>query len=431
MMQSNNNIQTSRPGIHGRLIINARVASLDPTHTQPYGMLDDHAVLIGDDKIMWVGPSSEVNPTQFEGDLIDAAGRLVTPGLIDSHTHLIYGGNRAQEFEARQQGQSYEQIARAGGGILSTVRATRELDQSGLIEQALPRLTALCREGVTTVEIKSGYGLTLDDELKMLRAARQLEQRLPVRIRTTLLAAHAVPPEYRDNADSYIEMICQELMPKVVEEGLADAVDVFCESIAFSPAQCRRVFEAAQQHGLGIKGHTEQLSNLGGSALAAEFGAWSVDHLEYLDEQGIKAMRAAGTVACLLPGAFYFLKETQMPPIEALRQAGVPMALASDCNPGSSPLASLRLMMNQGCVLFGLTPEEALTGVTRHAAKALGLSRQVGMIRPGQQADLLLWDLDHPAQLAYEFGPERLALRIFNGQPAPIPPAQNSLASHG
>lgn len=402
------------------LIVNARVVSLDPSVDAPYGLLEAHALVVAEGRIQWLGPSAEADPSRFHGEVIDAAGRCLTPGLIDSHTHLVYGGQRCREFEARLQGASYAAIARAGGGILATVRATRELDEDALVAAALPRLAALCREGVTTVEIKSGYGLTLDDELKMLRAARRLGERLPVRIRTTLLAAHALPPEYAGDPDGYLALICEEMIPAVAAEGLADAVDAFCEGIAFDADQCRRVFECARAHGLGLKGHMEQLSNLGGSAMAAGLGAWSVDHLEHLDEAGIAALGRAGTVACLLPGAFYFLGETRRPPVTALREAGVPLALATDCNPGSSPLASLRLAMNQGCVLFGLTPEEALAGVTHHAARALGLASELGMIRPGRRADLLLWDIDHPAQLAYEFGPQRLLQRIFDGAPAPV-----------
>ena len=403
-----------------KLWLNARIASQDPTVTASYGMLDHHAVRVEDGLIRWLGPIDTLDLSHFNGQVIDAQGHILTPGLIDSHTHLVFGGQRSEEFEARLQGESYQAIARRGGGILSTVNATRALSEAELVQCALPRLKALCREGVTTVEIKSGYGLTIKDELKMLHAARQLEALLPVRIRTTLLAAHALPPEFQHNADGYIDLICNELIPQVAEQGLAQAVDVFCEGIGFNLDQCRRVFNAAREHGLGLKGHMEQLSNLGGSMLAAELDAWSVDHIEYLGDMGIAALQASGTVATLLPGAFYFLGETQKPPVQALIHAGVPLALATDLNPGSSPLASLRLMMNMGCTLFGLTPEQALAAVTRNGAQALGLGKEVGMIKVGQRADMLLWDIDHPAQLAYEFGPDRLVQRIFAGEIADV-----------
>ena len=389
---------------------------MDPSVDSDYGLLDDHAILVKDGRIDWIGPSSDAPQQSVGVNRLDAQGALLTPGLIDSHTHLVYGGERANEFEARLNGASYAEIARAGGGILSTVRATRASSEAQLFDAALPRLEALCREGVTTVEIKSGYGLNLDDELKMLRVARQLQQALPVRVRTSLLAAHALPPEYQHNADGYIALICEQIIPQVAEQQLAQAVDVFCESIGFSVAQCERVFACARQHGLGIKAHTEQLSQLGGTRLAASYNAWSVDHIEYLNDADISALRDCDTVACLLPGAFYFLNETRKPPVAKLRDAGIPLALASDLNPGSSPLASLRLMMNMGCVLFGLTPAEALAGVTLNGARALGMGDQLGMLRVGQRADLLLWDLDHPAQLAYEFGPTRLTQRVVDGR---------------
>ncbi len=402
------------------LWVNARIASLDPSITAPYGLLEQDAILVENGQITWLGHSNAFDLSQYSGQRIDAAGRILTPGLIDSHTHLVFGGQRSEEFEARLQGASYEEIARSGGGILSTVNATRAMTEDELVQSALPRLEALCREGVTTVEIKSGYGLTLDDEMKMLRAAHQLETLLPVRVRTTLLAAHAVPPEYKHSPDQYVDLICDTLIPQVAEQGLAQAVDVFCEGIAFDLDQCRRVFDAARNHGLGIKGHMEQLSNLGGSKLAAEFNAWSVDHIEYLDVDAIAALQQSATVATLLPGAFYFLGETQKPPVQALLDAGIPLALATDLNPGSSPLASLRLMMNMGCTLFGLTPEQALAAVTRNGAQALGLANHTGMIKVGQCADMLLWDIDHPAQLAYEFGPDRLVQRIFAGETANV-----------
>ncbi|MFH7565055.1 imidazolonepropionase [Oceanimonas smirnovii] len=363
-----------------------------------------------------VCPMSELSASEREaGEVFDAECRLLTPGLVDCHTHLVFGGSRAGEFEARLEGQSYEAIARAGGGILSTVRATRVASEDELFASALPRLEALMSEGVTTVEIKSGYGLTVEDELKMLRVARRLGCERPVRVVTTLLGAHALPPEYKDDADGYIELVCHRMIPAAAAEGLADAVDVFCEGIGFSVAQCQRVYAAAKAHGLAIKGHTEQLSNLGGSAAAAHAGALSVDHIEYLDEAGVKALAEAGTVATLLPGAFYMLRETKVPPIELLRRYGVPMALATDANPGTSPIFSLRLMLNMACTLFRLTPLEALSGVTAHGARALGLHQQTGRIAPGLRADLCLWNTSNPAELAYSVGLPTLARRVFAG----------------
>jgi imidazolonepropionase len=312
-------------------------------------------------------------------------------------------------------GVHYAEIAKQGGGILSTVRATRAASEEQLLERALPRLRALMAEGVTTVEIKSGYGLTLVDELKMLRVARRLGELEKVNVRTTLLAAHAVPPEFVGRADDYVRLICEQIIPAAVAEKLADAVDVFCEHIAFSPAQCERVFAAAQRHGLRVKGHMEQLSNLGGTHFAARFNALSVDHIEYLDVAGVKAIAQSGTVAVLLPGAYYFLRETQKPPIDALRAEGVPMAVSTDLNPGTSPFASLRMMMNMACTLFGLRPSEALAGVTTHAARALGMDGQVGAIEVGQQADFLIWDIEHPAELSCELGVNKLRQRVFKG----------------
>ncbi|EJO4031843.1 imidazolonepropionase, partial [Vibrio cholerae] len=336
--------------------------------------------------------------------------------LIDCHTHLVYAGSRANEFELRLQGVPYQTIAAQGGGILSTVNATRKASEEALIELALPRLDGLLRSGVTSVEVKSGYGLTLKDELKMLRAAKALEQHRRVKITTTLLAAHALPPEFQGRSDDYIAHICQEIIPRVAEEQLATSVDVFCESIGFSVAQTERVFHAAQAHGLQIKGHTEQLSNLGGSALTARMDGLSVDHIEYLDEAGVKALAQSSTVATLLPGAFYFLRETQKPPIEWLRQYRVPMAISTDLNPGTSPFADLSLMMNMGCTLFGLTPEETLRGVTCHAAQALGYAANRGQIVEGYDADLAIWNIEHPAELSYQVGVSRLHARMVNGE---------------
>ncbi|WP_116475592.1 imidazolonepropionase [Zobellella maritima] len=374
------------------------------------------AMAVTDGQIAWLKPMAELNTGDRSGfECIDVEGALVTPGLVDCHTHLVFGGNRAGEFEARLEGKSYEEIARAGGGIISTVKATRAAGEEALFEAAKPRLQALMADGATTVEIKSGYGLSLESELKMLRVARRLGRELRVRVVTTLLGAHALPPEYKDDADGYIRLVCEEMIPAAAAEGLADAVDVFCESIAFSVEQCERVYAAAKAHGLAIKGHTEQLSNLGGSAAAARAGAASVDHIEYLDEAGVKALAEAGTVATLLPGAFYMLRETQLPPIELLRRHGVPMALATDANPGSSPIFSLKLMLNMACTLFRLTPLEALRGVTAHGARALGLQQQVGRLAPGLQADFCLWDTQNPAELAYSVGLPRLTQRIFAG----------------
>jgi imidazolonepropionase len=345
----------------------------------------------------------------------DAEGRLLTPGFIDCHTHLVYAGDRAREFELRLQGASYEDIARAGGGIRSTVRLTREADEAALFEQSARRLRELMRHGVTTVEIKSGYGLSLEHEMKCLRVARALGQRHPVTVRTTLLSAHALPPEFDGRADDYIDEVVQRILPAAAQAGLADAVDGFCETIGFSPQQTRRVFEAARAHGLPVKLHAEQLSNQQGAALAAEFGGLSADHLEHVDEAGVRAMAQAGTVAVMLPGAFYFLRDTQVPPIDLFRRHGVPMAVATDCNPGTSPSTHLPLMLNMACTLFRMTPAEALLGVTRHAARALGLQASHGSVEVGKRADLCLWDVEHPAELAYSIGASPLGGRFHDG----------------
>jgi len=369
----------------------------------PWGWVEHGALLSEDDRLHWVGPEDAL-PAAIEADLEhDLAGALVTPGLIDCHTHLVYGGQRAREFEQRLQGASYEEIARAGGGIRATVAATRAASDDTLIESARARALALTAEGVTTIEIKSGYGLNRGDEARCLRAARRLGQELPLTVRTTSLAAHALPPEFDGRADDYIDAVVQWL-PLWHAEGLVDAVDAFCERIGFSAAQTRRVFEAARALKLPVKLHAEQLSNMGGAALAAQFGALSCDHLEHLNDAGVHAMAAAGTVAVLLPGAYYFLRETKLPPIATLRAAGVPMAVASDHNPGSSPALSLLLMLHMACTLFRLTPEEALRGVTTHAARALGLMHSHGTLAAGKQADFVVWDLEHPNELAYWFG---------------------------
>ena len=361
-------------------------------------------VRVDDGRVAGMWPSRAFAEADAQGAVEAGQGGVMTPGLVDCHTHLVYAGDRAGEFEQRLEGVSYAEIAKAGGGILSTVRATREASEEALLAASLPRLDALLADGVTTVEIKSGYGLTLSDELKMLRVARRLGELRPVRVTTTLLGAHALPPEYAGRADDYVSLVCDEMIPAAAGEGLADAVDVFCEGIGFSPAQCERIYQAAQAHGLAIKAHAEQLSNLGGSALAARYGALSADHIEYLDEAGVRAMAEAGTVAVLLPGAYYTLRDTHLPPIEALRAAGVPMAVSTDHNPGTSPALSLLLMVNMACTVFRLTVPEALAGVTEHAARALGLSDRHGTLEAGRNADFVLWNVKEPAELAYWFG---------------------------
>lgn len=377
-------------------------------------------VAIVDGRIGGLGPMTALDPDAPVIEERDGEGALLTPGLIDCHTHLVYAGHRAGEFEARLQGVSYEAIARAGGGIASTVRQTRDAVPADLYQQSARRLQALMAHGVTTVEIKSGYGLSLKDELKMLRVARDLGQRHPVTVKTTLLAAHAVAPEYAGRPDDYIDHVVQHIVPEAARLGLADAVDAFCESIGFDLLQTRRVLQAAKVHGLPVKLHAEQLSNMGGAALAAEFGALSADHLEHVDEAGVAAMARAGTVAVMLPGAYYFLRDTTPPPVELLRRHGVPMALATDCNPGTSPTTHLPLMMNMACTLFRMTPAEALLGVTTHAAKALGLAATHGSIELGKAADLCLWDVDHPAELAYAIGASPLRARFQHGVQHPL-----------
>jgi imidazolonepropionase len=397
-----------------RVWLNVTPATLRPDLAD-YGLLEPHALGVHEGKIHALVPMQDLKgpyPAHWQ----DMKGKLVTPGLIDCHTHLIFAGSRAEEFELRQKGVPYAEIARKGGGILSTVRATRAASEEQLFTLAAARIRSLIREGVTTVEIKSGYGLTLDDELKMLRVARRLGEALPIRVKTTLLAAHAVPPEYRDDPDSWVETICQEIIPAAAEAGLADAVDVFCEHIGFSLAQTEQVYLAADQYGLAVKGHMEQLSNLGGSALAANFGALSVDHLEHLEQEGIQALAHRGVVATLLPTAFYFLKETKLPPVAALRKAKVPMAVSSDINPGTAPIVSLRMAMNMACTLFGLTPVEAMVGVTRNAARALGEQERLGQLRVGMLADFLVWNCAHPAELSYLIGVDQLVSRIVNGE---------------
>jgi imidazolonepropionase len=389
---------------------NARLATMAG---DGLGVVEAGLIASLDGRIVYAG--SEADAPQLDADRsVDCEGRWITPGLIDCHTHLVFAGDRAGEFERRLAGESYEAIARAGGGILSTVRATRAASIDELVEIALPRLDALIAEGLTTIEIKSGYGLTTDAELRQLEAARELGRRRPVTVATTFLGAHALPPEYEANSDDYIDLLCAEMIPAAAEH--ADAVDAFCEGIGFSPAQVRRVFEAARAHGLPVKLHAEQLSNLHGAALAAEFGALSADHLEYLDQAGVAAMARAGTVATLLPGAYYFVRETKLPPIDALRAAGVPIALATDCNPGTSPLTSLLLTLNMAATLFRLTVEECLLGVTRNAARALGLAAETGTLEAGKWCDLAVWDIAAPAELVYWLGHRPLHARVWRGQ---------------
>ncbi|CFR21049.1 imidazolonepropionase [Yersinia kristensenii] len=383
-----------------------------------YHLISQGAIAVTDDKIVWIGPYNELPVLNASREVVYQGG-LITPGLIDCHTHLVFGGDRSAEFEQRLNGVSYADIAANGGGIVSTVRATRNTSEQQLLEQALFRLKPLLAEGVTCIEIKSGYGLSLESEMKMLRVARRLGQLLPVTVKTTCLAAHALPPEFAGRADDYIDFVCDSIIPEVADRKLADAVDAFCEHLAFSPAQVERVFVAAQQAGLPVKLHAEQLSSLNGSTLAAKFNAMSADHLEYATESDVQAMANAGTVAVLLPGAYYLLRETQCPPIELFRQYNVPMALASDANPGTSPALSLRLMLNMACTLFRMTPEEALAGVTCHAAQALGLQETQGTLETGKLANWVHWPLSRPAELAYWLGGQLPVTVVFQGDARP------------
>jgi imidazolonepropionase len=368
-----------------------------------YSIIEDAAIVTTGTLIEWIGPRTQLPSGEFPA-VNDLQGAWVTPGLIDCHTHTVFGGNRSGEFEQRLQGVSYAEIAAQGGGIASTVRATREATEDELFASAAKRLKSLMRDGVTTVEMKSGYGLDLANERKLLRVIRRLAEELPISVRSTCLAAHALPPEYKDRADDYIDLVCSEMLPALAAEGLVDAVDAFCEYLAFSPEQVERVFVAAQQLGLPVKLHAEQLSSLHGSSLAARYKALSADHLEFMDEDDAIAMAAAGTVAVLLPGAFYFLRETQLPPMEALRKHKVKIAIASDLNPGTSPALSLRLMLNMACTCFRMTPEEALAGATLHAAQALGMADTHGSLEVGKVADFVAWDIERPADLAYWLG---------------------------
>ncbi|AUJ71482.1 Imidazolonepropionase [Pseudoalteromonas sp. NC201] len=386
------------------LIIDVNIATMDPNLDTPYGAIENAAIAIKDGKINWLGPRSELPEVDAIATPIHKAnGQWLTPGLIDCHTHILFAGSRANEFEQRLLGASYQQIAAQGGGIASTVKATRLADRETLYVNGKNRLNSLLKEGVTTVESKSGYGLDVENELKLLEINQLLNEHHPIDVHSTFLGAHALPPEYKDNSQAYIDLVCDEMLPQVASRQLATAVDVFCENVGFTYQQTEQVFTRAQQLGLQIKCHAEQLSNQHGSELVAKFKGLSADHIEYLDEAGVEAMAKGDVTAVLLPGAFYFLRETQLPPIDLLRKHKVAMALASDFNPGTAPLCSLRLMLNMACTLFRMTPEEALSGVTVNAAKALGLSDR-GVLKVGTRADLALWDITHPAQLSYQFG---------------------------
>ncbi len=397
------------------LLTNATLATM--TNHDDYGLVTNGAIGINDGKISWLGPTSEI-PKQYadQSESVDCAGKLITPGLIDCHTHLVYGGDRAAEFELRLQGASYEEIANSGGGIVSTVAATRNASEQELYDQSLPRLVQLMSEGLTTIEIKSGYGLDTENEIKMLKIAQQLAHGTGVNVQKTFLGAHALPPEFSNRKDDYIKLVCDEMLPAAFESGLVDAVDAFSENIAFSVAQVERVFDVAAQLKLPIKLHAEQLSDLGGAIMAANRGALSVDHLEYLQPEDAQILSESGTVAVLLPGAFYFLKETKLPPIPALREHRVQMAIASDCNPGSSPLTSLLLAMNMACTFFSMTPMESLKGVTINAAKALGLQKQIGSLEVGKSADLVMWNTQNPASLSYNIGLNLCERIMIQGQ---------------
>jgi imidazolonepropionase len=396
------------------VVVDATIATMDPGRPGPYGLLTGGAIGVRGDRIGWIGPGGDLPGGVALTRTLDAAGALVTPGLVDCHTHLVFGGDRVAEFEARLSGAGYEDLARRGGGIAATVAATRAATDDELVATARPRLEQLLADGVTTLEIKSGYGLDLDTELRMLRAARRLGEELPVRVEATLLGAHTVPPEYAGDPDGYVDLVCGEMIPAVATEGLAGAVDAFCERIAFSPGQTARVLAAARRHGLAVKLHADQLSDSGGAALAASFGALSADHLEHASEAGVRALAAARTVAVLLPGATYSLGTAARPPLVALRSAGVPIAVSTDANPGTSPLLSLRLAANMACLLLGLTPAEALAGITRVAAQALGLAGSAGVLAPGAAADLVIWDASQPPELVYWTG-GHLARTVVRG----------------
>jgi imidazolonepropionase len=385
------------------LVRNGHVATM-VAGGEAYGTVRHGALAVRGGRIVWVGPEADLPRELDGGPVLDAGGGWVTPGLIDCHTHLVFGGDRAGEFERRLEGATYEDLARAGGGIVSTVRATRSATDEELLASGRGRLELLAERGVTTAEIKSGYGLDVDTELRMLRAARTLERATGVRVQTTLLGAHALPPEFSEDREGYVRLVCEEMIPEAAAAGLADAVDAFCEEIAFTPAECDRVFDAATAHGLPVRLHADQRTDQGGAALAARHGARSADHLEHTSEDGVRAMAAAGTVAVLLPGAAHFLQEVAVPPVDALRAHGVPMAVATDLNPGSSPLLDPVLALSLACLLFRLTPEEALAGMTRVAARVLGLGDEIGTVEVGKRGDLAVWEVAHPAELAYWMG---------------------------
>jgi len=398
------------------LFINVNIATMS-AGSESYAVIEQGALAVTNGKIVWLGSEKDLpDYDETSVEIINGQRKWLTPGLIDCHTHLVYGGNRANEFEMRLEGKSYEEIANAGGGIVSTVSATRKASEKELFDSALPRLEALHQQGVSTIEIKSGYGLDTANEVKMLTVAGQLAKALPVTVKRTFLGAHALPIEYKDQPDAYVDLVCHEMLPQVADNQLADAVDVFCEGIGFSAQQTERVFAAAKKHGLPVKVHAEQLSNLGGTELAAKYRALSSDHVEFLDEKGIQAMKVAGMTAVLLPGAFYFLRETQLPPIDLLRKHQVPMAIATDANPGSSPINNIQLMLNMACTLFRLTPVEALAGVTINGAKALGLSETKGQLAVGFDADIALWNIDQPAELCYQFGVNPLSKLFVAGK---------------
>lgn len=398
------------------LWIHCRLATM--AGPEPYGLVPDAALAVSEGVITWLGPFEELPPDYLGSarDVHQLKGALVTPGFIDCHTHVVYAGNRAGEFAMRLQGATYQEIAGAGGGIASTVRATRSSDEQELFRQSAARVRAMLAQGVATLEIKSGYGLDTESELKTLRVAKRLGSELGIEVHPTFLGAHALPPEYAGQPEAYLDLLIDQMLPAVAEQKIATAVDAYCEGIGFSPSQVERLFEAAGRYGFKLKLHAEQFSNLGGVALAARWGALSADHLEHLDEAGVEALSGSGTTAVLLPGAYYFLGETQKPPIELLRKAGVPMAVSTDCNPGTSPCLSLPLMMNMACVLLGLTPAEALAGVTVNAARALGLAGEVGTLEAGKRADLAVWDVEHPDELSYDFGTNHCQMVVKNGR---------------
>ncbi len=409
-------LEADDPGGVETIWLNARLATLASGATG-LGTIDNGALIARDGRIVFTGLQDEI-PAGWRGRarIVDCEGRWITPGLIDCHTHLVYGGDRAREFEMRLASATYEEIARSGGGILSTVRATREASEEDLMRWALRRLDALIAEGVTTIEVKSGYGLDVEAERKSLRVARRLAENRPVTVRATLLAAHALPPEFAADRAAYVEAVAERTIPALAAEGLLDAVDAFCERIAFTRAEVARVFDAARRLGLPVKLHADQFSNGGGAALAAKFGALSADHLEYSDEAGVAAMASAGVAAVLLPGAYYVLRETKAPPVALMRQYRVPMAVATDSNPGTSPMTSILLALNMAATLFGLTVDECLAGVTRNAAKALGLEAETGTLEAGKWADLAIWDIERPAELVYRLGFNPLHARVWRGQ---------------